>query len=231
MGNTHTVAIQPEHHHADPKPDRRVRRRRETLQEILDHAVEIMAVNGVAGLSMVQLARAMSIRPPSLYKYFPSLMAIYDALFRQGQQANLEVLADAIRQAPSGLEAVDRGMEATGRWAVEHPVLAQLLFWRPVPGFEPTADAFAPAVEVVHLLRTALIAAADAGEIHPDAASDEGMALLSVLHFGVISQHLANDVHNDWDHGTFTRLHPRLISMFVAAYPPPPPAHGALKDS
>lgn len=46
------------------------------------------------------------------------------------------------------------------------------------------------------------------------------MALLSTMHFGVLSQHLANDPNADWEHGFFTRLHPRIVEMFVAAYPP-----------
>jgi AcrR family transcriptional regulator len=203
-------------------PDRRMRRRGETQEEILSLAVLIMAEDGVAGLTMVRLAQAMSIRPPSLYKYFPSLMAIYDALFRRGQLANLEALRDGMRDAAPGMDAVSAGMEAAGRWAVTHPVVAQLLFWRPVPGFEPTADAYAPALQIIDELRAALQDAATAGQIHSDADSDEGMALLSTLHFGMLSQHLANDVGSDWDSGRYTRLHGRLIAMFIGAYPPAP---------
>ena len=153
-------------------PDRRTRRREQTRSEILDHALQIMAEDGVAGLSMARLARAMDIRPPSLYKYYPSLLAIYDALFRRGQRANLEALRDGMRDAAPGLEAVARGMEATGRWAVANPALAQLLFWRPVPGYQPSAEAFAPARQIIDLLRSALADAACRGQVHPDAATD-----------------------------------------------------------
>src|SRR3984885_14531272 len=201
-------------------PDRRARRHEETRSQILDLAVAIMTDDGVAGLSMASLARALSIQPPSLYKYFPSRMAVYDALFRQGQLANLEALRSGMRGAAPGMDAVAAGMEAAGRWAVSHPVLAQLLFWRPVPGFQPTADAFAPALEIIDQLRRALRDAAAAGQVHPDAASDQGMAVLSTLHFGMLSQHLANDIDSDWDHGRYTRLHHQLIAMFVSAYPP-----------
>jgi AcrR family transcriptional regulator len=202
-------------------PDRRARRRAETRSQILDLAVAIMTEDGVAGLSMAGLARALSIQPPSLYKYFPSRMAVYDALFRQGQLANLEALLSGMRGAEPGIDAVAAGMEATGRWAVSHPVVAQLLFWRPVPGFQPTADAFGPALEIIDQLRHGLRDAAAAGQVHPDAASDQGLALLSTLHFGMLSQHLANDVDSDWDHGRYTRLHHQLIAMFIRAYPPP----------
>ena len=153
--------------------DRRARRHEETRSQILDLAVAIMTDDGVAGLSMASLARALSIQPPSLYKYFASRMAVYDALFRQGQLANLEALRSGMRGAAPGMDAVAAGMEAAGRWAVSHPVLAQLLFWRPVPGFQPTADAFAPALEIIDQLRRALRDAAAAGQVHPDAASDQ----------------------------------------------------------
>ena len=49
------------------------------------------------------------------------------------------------------------------------------------------------------------------------------MALLSTLPFGMLSQHLANDIGSDWDHGRYTRLHQQLIPMFIRAYPPAAP--------
>src|SRR6201995_4990852 len=152
-------------------PDRRARRREQTRGEILDHALEIMAADGAAGVTMAGLARAMGIRPPSLYKYYPSLLAVYDALFRRGQLANLEALREGMRGAAPGLDAVAGAMEATGRWAAANPILAQLLFWRPVPGYQPSAEAFAPAMQIIDLLRSALQDAAARGQVHPDAAT------------------------------------------------------------
>ena len=134
-----------------------------------------MADDGVAGLTMARLARAMTIQPPSLYKYYPSLLAVYDALFRRGQLANLQALRDGMRDAAPGLDAVAGAMEATGRWAAANPVLAQLLFWRPVPGYHPSAEAFGPALLIVDLLRGALADAAARGQIHPDAATNAGI--------------------------------------------------------
>lgn len=194
-------------------------RREATIEEILAAALAIMSTDGVAGLTMAALARRVSMQPPSLYKYFPSLLAIYDALFRRGQQQNLDALEAGMRSARPGIAAVRAGMESAGRWAVAHPVMAQLLFWRPIPGYQPTAEAFAPAVRIVELLQAGLADAVTAGELGSGAASDEGMALLSTMHFGVLSQHLANDPDSDWEHGFFTRLHPRVFEMFTAAYP------------
>ena len=73
-------------------PDRRARRRQETIEEILDIAIDVMSEDGVTGLSLAEVARRLGVRPPSLYKYFPSLHAVYDALFLRGSH---EHLADA----------------------------------------------------------------------------------------------------------------------------------------
>ncbi|MDN5748369.1 MAG: hypothetical protein L0H64_07670 [Pseudonocardia sp.] len=69
--------------------------------------------------------------------------------------------------------------------------MAQLLFWRPVPSFEPTPAAMAPSVEMVRLQRQAPAAAAAAGELGPGAGSDEALWLASVLISGVIGQAMA----------------------------------------
>jgi hypothetical protein len=54
----------------------------------------------------------------------------------------------------------------------------------PVPGFQPSADAFAAADELVALLRSALRHAVDSGQLGPNAASERAVALLSTLQFG-----------------------------------------------
>src|SRR6516164_5455412 len=78
------------------RPDRRARRRQETIEEILDIAQEIMAEEGVNGLTFSEVARRLGVQPPSLYKYFDSLMSLYDGLFRRGQVAHLESMGAAI---------------------------------------------------------------------------------------------------------------------------------------
>ena len=200
--------------------DRRRRRREETIDEILDAAVQVMAEEGVAGLSLSEVARRMGIQPPSLYKYFPSKLALYDALFKRGAQETLTAFRAAAAQAEPGWAALTAGTEAIMRRGLDHQVIAQLLNWRPVPGFTPSADAFAPSIEFVEEVRTLLRAAADRGELHPDAAADEGTALWSVLVAGVMSQQLANQPRASWDQGRFTRLAPRVLDLFRCAYPP-----------
>ena len=132
-----------------PPGDRRTRRRQETIEEILTIADDVMTEEGVNGLSLSEVARRLGVKPPSIYKYFDSLLAIYDALFERGQRTHLEIMRTAMAGAEPGLDALAAGLEASGRWALDHPATAQLLFWRPVPNFQPTPDAMAPSVEMV----------------------------------------------------------------------------------
>src|SRR3984957_8788309 len=129
------------------RPDRRDRRRQKTIQEILDIARDVMTEEGVNGLSLAEVARRLGVQPPSLYKYFPSLMAIYDAIFERGQIDNLAELRRGMAGAEPGLPTLIAGLEASGRWLLANRAVAELLFWRPVPSFHPSQEAFAPSVE------------------------------------------------------------------------------------
>ncbi|MCU1458101.1 MAG: hypothetical protein JWL73_2193, partial [Actinomycetia bacterium] len=168
------------------------------------------------------IARKLGVQPPSLYKYFPSRIAVYDALFLRGQAEHLEVIRAAIEAAEPGLAAVYAAMEASTRWAHANQVLAQLLFWRPVPGFEPSEAAMAPSVEMVERFRGAVRTAVSNGELGRAAASDDGIALLSVVQAGVVSQQLANQPEASFDAGRFTSLIDAATGMFVATFPSDP---------
>ena len=75
-----------------PRLDRRARRRQETTEEILDLATEVMTEHGVNGLTLAEVARRLGVQTPSLYKYFPSIGAVYDALFERAARQNLDAL-------------------------------------------------------------------------------------------------------------------------------------------
>jgi len=202
------------------RPDRRSRRRQETIEEILDLAVEVMTEAGVNGLSLSEVARRLGVQPPSLYKYFPSLMAVYDAIFERGMAEMLAVMHEAMDAQPPGLQSLVAGLDANGRWCLEHPVVAQLLFWRPVPSFEPSPQAFAFSGEMVDVQRAALADAVAAGELGPGAATEEGVCLVSIMIAGSLSQAMANEPGNTWGTGRFSPLFPKLVALLPAAYPP-----------
>jgi hypothetical protein len=118
-------------------------------------------------------------------------MALYDQLFRRGMQAHLEVMRTAIEQAEPGLDALGAGLDASGRWCLANGPIAQLLFWRPVPHFEPSADSMAPSVEMVAIQRRALADAVALGQLGPEATSEEALYVVSVFIAGVFGQALA----------------------------------------
>lgn len=200
--------------------DRRARRRQETLEEILDIAVDIMTAEGVNALSIAEIARRLGVRPPSLYKYYPSLMAIYDALFLRGQLAHLEVFERAMADEEPGLPALSAALHASGRWCLANRALAQLLFWRPVPNFEPTPEAFAPSIEMVALQRRILADAVARGHLRPETDPEETVLLLATMISGVIGMAIANEPDAAWGEGRFSRQFERLMDMFVASYAP-----------
>jgi AcrR family transcriptional regulator len=208
-------------------------RRQQTIEEALDAAVAIMEEAGVGGLSMSEIARRLGMRQPSLYKYFPSLHAVYDALFARGVAGCGAAVQAAVAQGPRGVVAIRAAGRALVRWAVENPALAQLLFWRPVPGFAPTAATFAPSVQLMDQLRAAFAAAVQAGALNPDAASAEAPRLFTVVLSGLISQQMANEPGVGYDTGMFTSLTDTALDMFFARYELPPagrPSPGAEVD-
>jgi len=200
--------------------DRRLARRRQTIEEALDTAVAIMEEAGVGGLSMSEIARRLGMRQPSLYKYFDSLHAVYDALFARGLERSGAAVQAAIEQGPRDVETIRAAARALVRWAVDNPALAQLLYWRPVPGFAPTTATFAVSVAQMDQLRAGFAQAAEAGLLHPDAASDQAQRLFTIVVSGVISQQMANQPGVSYEAGMFTSLTDAALEMFFAQYTP-----------
>ena len=202
------------------RPDRRSRRRQETIEEILDIAIDVMTEHGVNGLALAEVARRLGVQPPSIYKYFASISAVYDALFKRAASQNLEVLRTAMARGEPGLDALTTGLEASGRWVLQNQALAQLLFWRPVPGFEPSAEAFAPSEEIASLQQAAIADSVAAGQLGLEALENAGL-MVSILIKGVLTQAMANEPHLGWDEGRFTPMFPKLMELLPSAYPPP----------
>ena len=205
---------------APPGLDRRARRRQETIEEILQIAVDLMSEEGVTGLSLSAVARRLGVQPPSIYKYFGSLLAIYDELFRRGQIDHLAAMREAMVGVEPGLPALAAGLDAAGRWALANRAVAELMFWRPVPSFAPSPDAFAPSVEMFELHRGALADAVAAGQLGAAADSDEAVCLISTMISGVLTQTFANEPDQIWGQGRFTPLFPKLFATLPAVYPP-----------
>jgi AcrR family transcriptional regulator len=183
-------------------PDRRQERREAKLADILDVAWALARRDGLAAISLRDLADGVGLRQPSLYVYFGSKLDLYDAMF-----------ADAYRQL---LVIVSRDYPADPRMALidfvadcvqfssDDLVRHQILFQRTIPGFEPSEQSFALALEF-YAVGSGLMQAAgvsDAADIDVFTAVVNGLA----------HQQVANDPG-----GTrWVRLADRVVDMFLA---------------
>jgi AcrR family transcriptional regulator len=203
----------------------RERHRLQTREEILDAALAVMAEHGVAALNLTEVARRVGLRQPSLYQYFDSRNAVYDALFERGMSAHYEILTTAINGRGGGWDAVRLAMRETLRFAAAEPVMAQLLFTRAVPGFIPSDRAYAPSLRGYEVVRAAMAAAAERSELHPAAASEHGIALLFALVAGVASLQSANEPGAQFAESRLIALLDPALDMYAAYFNPDrPPA-------
>lgn len=135
-----------------PIRDRRAERREATKAEILGVAWDLVRAEGLAALNLRDLASKVGMQPPSLYSYFDSKHAIYDAMFLQG---NLELLHRLGSQPEyhDPVEGLRAGARLFVQFGVEDPARSQLLFMRTIPGFEPSQETYDVAVRIVELSR------------------------------------------------------------------------------
>jgi len=195
-------------------------RRAAVTDMIVDHAKEILDEDGAGAVTVSEIARRMGMRSPSVYKYFDSLNAIYDALFARGQDLLLAYVHQAVRGLEPGLETLLEGNRAFVRWATGEQGLAALLFWRPVPGFEPSPHTYAVAEELWLEGRRHLREAVARDELSSAADTEEAHRLLTVVVSGIVSQQLANQPGVGFDEGRFTSLTDEVLQMFVHHYTP-----------
>lgn len=186
--------------------DRRSRRTRETKRQILDAAWVLADRDGIAGLSLRELARKVGMQAPSLYNYFDSKDALYDALFVDGNQQLVRSLDEWLTESgerDDAIELVAEGTQRFIRFCQESVARYQILFTRAVPGWRPSEEAYAHAVRAYE--RTADLAAA-AGITSP-----EDLDLYTAISSGLAAQQMANDPTGD----RWVRIAPRAVRMLV----------------
>ena len=186
-------------------PDRRDRRhlRHEaTRREILDTAWQMVRANGLAALSWNALARAVGIEPQSLYNYFGSKHAVYDAMFAEGYRDLLARWTEtAWPTQPRDLLRLQARILV--EFSTEDPARHQLLFERTIPDFEPSPESYAIAVQVYDIGRERQAAAGLTDQAQFD--------LWTALVAGLITQQIANDPGGD----RWLRLIDQAVDMYV----------------
>jgi AcrR family transcriptional regulator len=194
--------------------DRRAHRHAATKREILDAAWALARERGLAGWSLRDVAEAVGMRAPSLYGYFASKNAVYDAMFADGCReliARIEPLHHAVteeRTAP--VDALRDGAASFFEFCVEDPARMQLLFLRTVPGFQPSPDAYALARAALDQVEQVLASAGATGPEQRD--------LWTALVTGLATQQVSNEPGGD----RWRRLVGPAVDMFLAQLPSSP---------
>lgn len=197
-----------------PASPRKQRNREGTIQSILEAARAIMREEGVAALSMQELARRMDMRAPSLYNYFDSKMDIYDALFRLGFNLWKETVEKAAQESTTFQEEIGRVLEGYLTFALENPELYQLCFERPVPGFVPSQKSLDFSFGVLNFSRQRVEQFKQ--ELRTNLTVNQIVDLIIAVAHGLTAQHLANEPHLPIGQGRFGSLIPAAASMLEA---------------
>jgi AcrR family transcriptional regulator len=168
--------------------DKVTQRRQAKIASIVEAAWRLAREDEMQGLSLHALAKEVGMRQPSLYAYFDSKNALYDAMFADGNRQLLARL-DSLELPTDPRAALKVLLGAFAAFAVEDPARNSLMFRRVIPGFEPSPDSYALAVDV---LNRAVAVMNDAG------VTDSGdIDCMVALVAGLIEAQLSNEPGGD----------------------------------
>ncbi|GAA5123970.1 hypothetical protein GCM10023320_36470 [Pseudonocardia adelaidensis] len=168
------------------------------MEEVLATAWQLAAEEGLAAISLRELASRLAMRPQSLAWYVPSKNALYDRMYAQGHRQFLERLA-----AEEPLD-VERAARLFADFCVASPPRYQLIAQRTLPGFTPSAESAALARRAFGAWRAALAAAGVTGH--------EAVDVLTAVVKGLVDQQITVDPAGD----RFLRHLDDVIDMFLA---------------
>jgi len=186
----------------DQAVDRRGRRREAKRSQILTQAWALAERDGLAAISLRDLAERVDLRQPSLYAYFDSKAGLYDLMFADGNRQLLAHVGDQVLSGDPREDLVEFVRLLVG-FSADNVVRHQLLFQRTIPGFEPSPEAYALALEFIEVARMRLAAAG------VDSPAD--LDVFSALVSGLAHQQVANDPGGD----RWVRLAARSVDMFL----------------
>ena len=187
-----------------PSRNRQSERREATRREIVDAAWQAAREHGLAQITLRDVADRIGMQAPSLYSHMASKNAIYDAMFAQAWSECLELTNQAEVNCPVDRRGAIRHYARTYfDFATEDLVRNQLMNQRTIPGFEPSPQAYAPAVEALESLRVVMV--------KHGITAQEDIDLYVALLGGLADSQLANDPGGD----RWSRLLDRAIDMYL----------------
>jgi AcrR family transcriptional regulator len=178
-------------------------RRQSARDAIVDAAWDLVSTEGLAALSLRDLAKRAGITTPTVYAYFDSKNAIYDAMFGRAATEFAEYMTQP-NHCDDPYEVLARGVRRFVEFCTDDVARYQLLFQRTIPGFEPSPESFAPAVRALDAVRERL---ALNGVTNPDHVD-----MWTALTTGLVDQQISNDPGGD----RWARLIDDFVTMFLA---------------
>lgn len=171
---------------------------------ILDAAWTQAAQQGVGALSLRQLARSLGMTAPSLYSYFPSKDAIYDAMYAAGWRDLTRHMATVDLASGSRADRLTRLLRAYLDYCGESLARYELMSSRPVPGWEPSREAYAAARAAYDALVVFLDSCGIRGQRRVD--------LFTAVMGGLAAQQMSNEPGGD----RWLRLSGEAARMLIA---------------
>ena len=114
-------------------------------QSVLAAAWELVREDGLAALSLRELARRAGITTPTVYAYFESKNAIFDAMFADAAREFVDLKA-ALPVTDDPRQDLLTEARAFVEFCVSDVPRYQLLFQHSVPGFTPSPESYELAV-------------------------------------------------------------------------------------
>lgn len=200
--------------------ERRERNREEMVSAILETARAIMREEGVTALNLNELARRLGMTTPALYAYFPSKVAIYDAVFRIGLRLLRESDEQVWRDHAPDWERIRIWFETRLRIAREHPELYHLTVDIPVPGFTPSDESLTEAQGLRGGVIKGLRQMIETGLIDPGISVERAADLLLTMRHGIVAERIGKAPALPQGTERFAYVIEDALAVFQAAWSP-----------
>lgn len=180
---------------------------------VLDTASALLEAEGPGALTMRRIAGEVGASTTVLYTMFGGKAGIAEALWREG----FDRLRGALESAsgPDPLSRLAAMGEAYRANALANRSYYAVMFERPIPGFEPSADAYTEAVRALRVLADGVRACIAAG-VFRSVDPDHAAGVLWAAAHGSVSLELAGYEGAREAEARFTDLMHASASWFLA---------------
>lgn len=181
---------------------------------LLDVASDLLVSDGSDALTMRRVAQAAGCSTTVLYRLFEGKQGIVRGLYREGFD-RLEVRLATVDEHDPLLRL--RGLSLAYRdHALTEPAYYTVMFARPVPEFEPSAEDVAHGRASLQVLVDAVTAAVDAGRVTGADPQHIAEVLWAAAH-GAVALHLAGHLDDDAAAQVFSDLTTAALARFLSS--------------